>query len=59
MKWQKKWLDEKVFDRKLYTSRQYEDQLSADLWKMVTATIDWDLAARYGYEKTPLQGASS
>jgi hypothetical protein len=48
------WLDEKVFDRKLYTARQYENQLSPDLWNIVTGTIDWELMTRFGYEKTPL-----
>jgi hypothetical protein len=53
------WLDEKAFDRKLYTARQYEDQLSPDLWAIVTDTIDWDLMGRYGYEKTPLLSAQA
>jgi len=53
------WLDEKPFDRALYTSRHYEDQLSPELWSIVTKTIDWDLMARFGYEKTPLVTAAS
>ena len=48
------WLDEQAFNSTLYTSRLYEEQLNEELWDIVTNTIDWNLMARWGYEKTPL-----
>lgn len=53
------WLDEQAFNPALYTSRLYEEQLSGELWDVVTNTIDWNLMARFGYEKTPLLGSKA
>ena len=52
------WIDKKPFDRSLYTARQYEDQLTSELWNIVTTTIDWNLMSRFGYDKTPLPSAA-
>jgi hypothetical protein len=53
------WLDKKEFNLALYTARQYENQLSPELWNIVTTTIDWELMTRYGYKKTPLLDAKN
>lgn len=37
------------FNRALYRKKKYEDQLSPALWEIVERTIDWDLAAQFGY----------
>jgi hypothetical protein len=39
------------FDPAVYRKKKYRDQLSRVLWDIVERTIDWELAAQFGYRK--------
>ena len=42
-------IDARPFDPEFYRRRGYAPQLSQDVWDMVENTIDWQLAAEFGY----------
>jgi hypothetical protein len=47
------------FDPSPYRDRTYQDLLTPELWTVVRETIDWDLAARFGYHELHFRRSSS